>query len=252
MIFVCNDLTFYQLSSVGDRELNQDCMARNIDNDYALFVVADGLGGHHAGEKASQYFCQGLLRLSPKYQKLLRNSKRPAKQVLADWITATVNEMAVMFEGDKEAINAHTTCVVLYLDADITATIHCGDSRIYRMNEEHVLWRTKDHSLIQKQLDIGAITEREMGLHPEQNQITRSINIKNEHQAEIHIYSPIKKNETFLLCSDGFWEFIKEKDLLQLAAKESGLDELKKVAKLMHLRAHGNGDNLTVQWVRCG
>ncbi len=251
MIEVRNGLAFYQLTSTGDRVLNQDFIAHNIQNEYALFVVADGLGGHHAGEKASSFFCQGLFKQASKYHQLLQNSKPKAKEILAAWVTAAVEEMAVLFSGDKEAINSFTTCAVLYLDEDIAATIHCGDSRIYRLNQNLVLWRTKDHSLIQQQLDAGVITEREMGLHPEQNQLTRSLNIQQKHQAEVNVYPPIKKDETFILCTDGFWEYIKEKDLLRLAAKESGEAELKKIAKMMHLRAHGKGDNLSVLWVRC-
>ena len=246
-----DELEFYQLTSVGDREINQDYMAHKIEDNYCFFVVADGLGGHHAGEKASLFFCQGLYRQASKYQQLILKSKDKAKEILAAWVTAAVEDMAELFSDDTKAANSHTTCVVLYLDDNIAATIHCGDSRIYRLNESQVLWRTKDHSLIQKQLDEGAITEREMGLHPEQNQLTRIINIQTKHQAEINIYPAIQKGETFILCTDGFWEFIKEKDLLQLAAYGSNKDELRKVAKMMHLRAQGKGDNLTVQWIRC-
>ena len=245
-----NELEFYQLTSVGDRANNQDCMAHKIERDYSFFVVADGLGGHHAGEKASRFFCQGLYRQAPKYQQLIIKSKNKTKEILAAWAAAAVDDMATLFSGDAKAADSHTTCVVLYLDDNIAATIHCGDSRIYRLNKSQVLWRTKDHSLIQKQLDEGEITEREMGLHPEQNQLTRSINIQAKHQAEVNIYPPIQKGETFILCTDGFWEFIKEKDLLLLAANGCNKDELKKVARMMHLRAHGRGDNLTVQWIR--
>jgi protein phosphatase len=247
---VQSDLEYYQLTSVGDREINQDCIAQNITNEYALFVVADGLGGHHAGEKASQFFCQGIFRQASKYQQRLKHSKGSEKTVLNDWVTAAICDMEVLFSGDDEAVNAYTTCVILYLDKDFTATIHCGDSRIYRLNEKKLLWRTKDHSLIQKQVDEGKVTEREMGLHPEQNQLTKSINIKQQQSAEINFYPPIKKGETFILCTDGFWEFLKEKDLLQLADLDSGRNELMKVAKMMHFRAQGKGDNLTVQWVR--
>lgn len=245
-----SDLEFYQLTSVGDREINQDCIAQNITDDYALFVVADGLGGHHAGEKASQFFCQGIFRQELKYQQRLKSSKGNEKSVLTEWVSAAIMDMKSLFSGDTNAENAHTTCVILYLDKDFTATIHCGDSRIYRMNEKQLLWRTSDHSLIQQRFDQGQITEREMGLHPEQNQLTKSINIKQQQNAEINLYPPIKRGETFVLCTDGFWEFLKEKDLLQLAAKESGRDELMKIAKMMHFRAEGKGDNLTVQWVR--
>lgn len=243
-------LEFYQLTSVGDRDVNQDCIAHNVTDEYALFVVADGLGGHHAGEKASQYFCQGLFRQAPKYEKMMLQANEHAKKIFSAWIAAAVDDMAVLFSADADATNAHTTCVVLYLNKRFSATAHCGDSRIYRLNVKQVLWRTKDHSLIQKQLDDGGITEREMGLHPEQNQLTRSINITKSSQAEVIIYPPIVKGETFILCTDGFWEFIKEKDLLELAAPKSGRNELRKVAKMMHFRAQGKSDNLTVQWVR--
>lgn len=226
-------------------------MAHTICSEYALFVVADGLGGHEAGEKASQFFCQGMFKQAAHFQKmLLQSSREQVKEIMATWIDAAVAEMKVLFSGSSEGNNAHTTCVVLYLDANYSITAHCGDSRVYRLNEKKVLWRTKDHSLIQHQLNDGRISERDMGLHPEQNQVLRTINILTKHQAEVNIYPPMQKGETFILCTDGFWEFIKEKDLLLLADLNSGRDELRKVAKMMHLRAQGAGDNLTVQKIR--
>ncbi len=244
-------LEVYQLTSVGDREINQDCMAYTLAKEYALFVVADGLGGHDAGEKASKYFCQGIFKQAVKYQNFLRQcSKEQVKSIMQSWVVAAVDEMKLYFAGAAEGKNAHTTCVILYLDKRFTISAHCGDSRIYRLKEKQVLWRTKDHSIIQGQLDDGSICEREMGLHPEQHQLLRTINIQKRHQVEINVYPAIEKGETFILCTDGFWEFIKQSDLLQLAELSSGRDELRKIAKMMHLRAHGKGDNLTVQWLR--
>lgn len=245
-----NKLESHQLTSKGDREQNQDYAMSRICSQYGLFVLADGLGGHQAGEKASQFFCQGFFDQAPKYQKLLKNSKKNADKILSAWITAAIKDMKQSFQGDKEIANAHTTCVILYLDENMTAVAHCGDSRIYRLNENKVLWRTKDHSLIQQRLDQGHISESEMGVHPDQNLLTRTINALTDHQAEICIYPPIEKGETFILCSDGFWEYIKEEDLLRLATTRDGLNELKKTAKMMNLHAYGSGDNLTVQWVR--
>jgi len=226
-------------------------MAHTMSSKYALFVVADGLGGHKAGEKASKYFCQGMFRLAERYQQILHNkSSGQAKIILTAWVNAAVDEMKVSFADNKEGLDSHTTCAVLYIDKNYTLTAHCGDSRIYRLNEREVLWRTKDHSLIQQQLNNGTISERDMGMHPEQNQLLRTINILKSHVAEVNLYPPIKKGETFVLCTDGFWEFIKENDLLQLSAPHCGRDELKKITKMMHLRARGKGDNLTVQWLR--
>ncbi len=243
------DLDFYQLTAKGDRQVNQDCMASYVADDYAIFMVADGLGGHHAGEKASKYFCQGVLFQLKNYQPLLMRQIDPVRTI-ARWMDAAVEEMRKLFAGDEYAANAHTTCAILYLDKQQTITIHCGDSRIYKLDQQRLLWRTRDHSLTQKLLDEGKITEQEMAMHPEQNQLTRSISIQNLHKMDIHTYPAIAEGECFVLCSDGFWEYIKESELHQLSIAPSLQERLKKLVKLTIFRAAGHSDNVTVQVVR--
>jgi protein phosphatase len=243
------DLDFYQLSAKGDRQINQDCMASYVAEDYAIFIVADGLGGHHAGEKASKYFCQGVLLQLKNFQPLVAKQADPV-QVIAQWMDAAVAEMRRLFAGDEYAENAHTTCAILYLDRQQTITVHCGDSRIYKLDQHRLLWRTRDHSLTQKLLDEGKITEQEMAMHPEQNQLTRSISIQSQHRPDIHVYPAILSGECFVLCSDGFWEYIKESELHQLAITPSLQDSLKKMIKLTVFRAAGRSDNVTVQVIR--
>lgn len=241
-------LEFFQLTSPGDREINQDSMMHIVNNDYALFVVADGLGGHHAGEKASQFFCQGMLNCAKTYHKLM--ARNPAEVFLA-WINDAINEMKVLFANDQIANHAYTTCAILYLDKHQTITAHCGDSRIYRMTPKEILWRTRDHSIPQELLDVGLITEEELARHPEQNHLTRSININNMHPIDINVYSAIEKNETFVLCSDGFWEYVKNDEFLQLADLESNKSCLARLVRLSMYRAGGKSDNITVQTIRC-
>jgi len=240
-------LEFYQLTLIGDREINQDFMAHIINESYALFVVADGLGGHHAGEKASRFFCQGLLRFADIYSKQV--AQNPV-EALSSWITAAIDEMKRLFAFDKSGHDAHTTCAILYLDERQVLTAHCGDSRIYRMNPQQIMWRTRDHSIPQQLLDEGKITEQEMALHLEQNRLTRSINILKAQEVEINRYPPMIKGESFILCSDGFWEHVKQAELLQLAGTASGRGELGKLAQLAVLRAHGQSDNISAQWIR--
>lgn len=243
------ELDFYQLTAKGDRLVNQDCMASYVADDYAIFMVADGLGGHHAGEKASQYFCQGVLLQLKNYQPLLKTQENP-NRIIAQWMDAAVAEMRKLFSGDENAAKAHTTCAILYLDEKQTITIHCGDSRIYKLDQQRLLWRTRDHSLTQKLLDEGKITEQEMAMHPEQNQLTRSISIQNLHKMDIHAYPPVTDGECFVLCSDGFWEYVKESELHQLSIAPSLQESLKKLVKLTVFRAGGRSDNVTVQVVR--
>lgn len=241
------ELKFHQITSAGDREINQDFMAHRVDHNYALFVVADGLGGHHAGEKASRFFCQGLLRFASTFAKHIQ--KKPIG-TFSEWMLAATDEMQRLFAFDHSGANAHTTCAALYLDDWRVMTAHCGDSRIYRMTQKKILWRTKDHSIPQQLFDEGKITEQEMADHPDQNQLTRSINISKSHEVEINLYPAMRTEETFLLCSDGFWGNIKPSELLQLAQPDSDKETLVKLAKLAVFRAYGQSDNVTAQWIR--
>ena len=238
---------YYQLTTVGDRDINQDCMANHIKDDFVLFIVADGLGGHEAGEKASRFFCQGLLNQAAEYASTM---KRSPCRIFEIWINAAIDEMKEAFAGDSVANQAYTTCAILYIEDDFVVTAHCGDSRIYRMNKDRILWRTKDHSVPQQLLDDGEIVEEQMGTHAEQNKLTRSISVLKKHKPEITVYPSMQKGETFILCSDGFWEYTKQHEFLHLAQPVIEKNDVAKQAKLAFLRAEGQSDNLTVQWVR--
>ncbi|MEF3074347.1 protein phosphatase 2C domain-containing protein [Methylobacter sp. Wu1] len=241
------NLEFCQLTLSGDREVNQDCMAHIVNDAYALFIVADGLGGHLAGEMASHFFCQGMLRFAETYSWLM--ARDPA-ETISIWIANAINEMRRLFGQDGSVEQAYTTCAILYLDKRFVLTAHCGDTRIYRMNPQRILWRTLDHSVPQQLMNQGDITEQEMAQHPYQNQLTRCINALRAHEAEICLYPAMEKGETFVLCSDGFWGKVKQHELLQLAQLDSGEAELSKLAQLAVLRGNGKSDNVTAQWIR--
>lgn len=241
-------LELFELSVTGDRGINQDAMAHIVTDNFGLFIVADGLGGHHGGEKASNFFCQGMLKFAHTYSKMLAHDP---VGVFSTWITDAVNEMKLLFRNDQAANEAHTTCAILYLDNNMALAAHCGDSRVYRMNPSEILWRTHDHSIPQELFDAGMISEQDIAQHPEQNQLTRSINIKSRHRAEIKVHPIIQHDETFVLCSDGFWEHVKQEELLQLADSNCNDECLAKLVRLSAYRANGKSDNITVLSVRC-
>ncbi|MGR8941599.1 MAG: PP2C family protein-serine/threonine phosphatase, partial [Gammaproteobacteria bacterium] len=223
-------------------------MACRIEEEFAIFVVADGLGGHEGGEKASRYFCDGLIRNADAFARLIGD--RP-EATLALWIDAAVDEMKSLFADDPAASEAHTTCAILYFDPARIMTAHCGDSRVYRLSPERILWRTRDHSVPQRLFEEGRISEMEIAGHPEQNCLLGSINVQKGHEVEINAYPAAQKDETFLLCSDGFWSHVKPQEVLRLAQAGIGMGDLDKLAKLSQLRAGGKSDNITLQWIRC-
>ena len=242
-------ISLHQLTSIGDRAENQDYMLNKIEKDYAIFVVADGLGGHRAGAMAARYFCHSFVQLAAKYSRLIR--KAPEKVALK-WFNNAVYMMAKAFHGNPDAHDAYTTCAILIITDDNLVSVHCGDSRTYRINQKGIIWRTKDHSIPQQLFDEGELAEHKMGTHPEQNQLTRSISIANKFSPDIQVYPAPEIGETFILCSDGFWEFTKEHEFITLANADMDKLHLLKQAKMAIFRANGRGDNLTVQWIRIG
>jgi protein phosphatase len=238
---------FYQLTSSGDRAVNEDCMAHIINDAYALCVVADGLGGHQGGELASRYFCQSLLALAPHYSPLMQHAP---EATLTAWVKKAVAAMQHLFADAVIAKAAHTTCAILYLDTQHVVTAHCGDSRVYRLNAEQILWRTQDHSILQEKVRRGEVAEQTMGRHPVQHILTRSINVATHNNVDVLTHPAALSGETFILCSDGFWSGMKNHEWLKLAQPESDRQELAALAQMVLLRAQGKSDNVTVQWLR--
>ncbi len=241
------EISFHQLTSAGDRAYNQDYMLNKITPNYSVFVLADGLGGHQAGEKAARFFCHSFIQYATKYGILINSAPI---QTVKKWFNDAVAMMADAFQGDPVAYDAYTTCVILIITDAYVISAHCGDSRIYRISPQRIIWRTQDHSIPQRLLDEGKLDEHKMGTHPEQNQLTKSINITNQFLPDIHIYPPAQQGETFILCSDGFWEFTKDREFIALATVDMDKINLLKQAKLAMFRASGKSDNLTVQWLR--
>lgn len=240
-------LRLFNLSACGDKPVNEDFMAHIIHEDFALFVVADGLGGHLSGAKAAQYFTEGLIEQAPNFAS---NISDVPVSVFKDWFNAAISEMANKFGEDETVVDAHTTCAVLYINDDLVLTAHCGDSRIYRMLPEKILWRSKDHSKIQGLIDSGEIGEDEIKNMPNLHHITRSITVNNRHKPTIKIYPPVKVGDTFVVCSDGFWVLMKESDFLQLAQQDSDKETLAKYMQIAYVRADGKSDNITAQMVK--
>lgn len=240
-------INFHQFTSIGDRAENQDYMLNKIGKDCSLFIVADGLGGHVAGEMAARFFCHSFANLADEYCHLI---PRAPEKVILRWFNAAVYLMEDMFENNPEALNAYTTCAILIITEDYVISAHCGDSRIYRIKEGEIIWRTKDHSIPQQLLDQGELTEYKMGTHPEQNRLTKSICVANKFSPDIRVDLPAQIGETFMICSDGFWEFTKEHEFISLAKSDVQKVHLLKQAKMASFRANGKGDNMTLQWLR--
>jgi len=237
---------FAELTYVGHRDSNQDYIAHLFTPQGKLFIVADGLGGHQGGELASKYFCEALLMIGREnFGKLKKNPEL----ILTQLTEQAANAMSDKMMTDYPGIKAHTTCAIAWLAKDNQlTTLHIGDSRIYWFTATRLIWRSRDHSVIQMKVDRGEITEQQMGTHPDQGALTRSIGVGKKVKPSCKTHQQkLKKGDTLLLCTDGFWERVSQNEILSLAKSKDADKDLNRWIKTAIERAKQRSDNVSAE-----
>lgn len=194
------------ITNRGGRISNEDCTAFAQADGLWCFILCDGLGGHLCGEIASKLVCDTVIdefKKSPAISMCTaRNYLEKAACVLGD-----------ARESDPEKYNMSSTAVLLLTDGEKAVYAHAGDSRLYRLSDNGIVSVTKDHSLAYMEYESGAITYDDIRRSPNQNRLTRCINDIYGFAPEISDVTELKKGDAFLLCSDGFWEYVTESDI---------------------------------------
>lgn len=236
------DLEFAAKTHVGARGINEDAFISLVEKNWALFAVADGLGGHEAGELASRFICEGLTVTIHSQIDFFQSDPKIAMQAL---IANAAKFMRAKLTKEKHP-NARTTCAVVWMNADQLVCAHVGDSRIYLFHENKFYWRSHDHSLVQELVDTGVIAEHEMATHPQQNILYRCVAAKEIPDAEIVVHPPLQKNQLLLLCTDGFWENILPNEMSQLLSAKDLDKNLESLVQTAVKRGGARADNVTV------
>lgn len=246
------NLDIGSVSRVGDREENEDYGDFIRSPAGAAAIVCDGLGGHEFGEWASEAFATATLAERDALLAGDYSSKEAARQVFeAVFNSGTAGLRKTVSSRDASA-DPQTTAVLAVVRKDMLATAHIGDSRAYRLGPDGVAWRSRDHSLVQMLLDEGEVTEEEMGTHPDQGKLFKSIGMEREDKPSVNVLEPLRPGEALLLCSDGFWEHLEQEELASLASVSDLQKTLENLAKLAEGRAQGKSDNVTAICVRPG
>lgn len=171
-----------------------------------IYAVADGMGGHQRGEVASRTV---LEMIKDKYVAVEDTGD------LIDIMKSAKSALNWLVEKDRDSYGLGTTATGLFVGAGRCFLFHCGDSRLYRLKGDVLERLTKDHSLVQRLLEEGVITEEEMRTHPQKNILTSAL-IGDLQSAsptlEVREVS-LSGRETFLLCSDGLWESVGRPDM---------------------------------------
>ncbi len=233
-----------QFSDIGQRKVNEDCIGKWQNKQFILLAVADGLGGHEAGEVASQLIIKQLLKQTEQQQKkLAKQLEKTFQSIVEQAVAQTTQQLA------QDKLTAHTTlaCVLIDLKHSQFISAHIGDSRIYHFAEKQVLWRTKDHSVVQMLVEDQEIDEADMGKHPEQGILTRSISGKRPAKIRFSKITPFYKKQGLLVCSDGYWENIPVDEVSHFIQKPQNLlRDLKKQIKEAKKQGGKDCDNISV------
>lgn len=207
------------ITNIGSRDVNEDCIAVIEQKDCMVFVVADGLGGHGKGEVAANLAINTFREIFQKSKELLLHRMEEAfRQANSNIVT----EQKKRFEQR----NMKTTVVSLAIENDSVIWGHIGDSRLYAFSFGHIKTRTLDHSVAQMLVMKREITEKEIRNHPDRNRLLRVLGTEGvEPRFEITNGKSLKKYQAFLLCSDGFWELILEKEMQECLRKSKSPKE---------------------------
>ena len=226
---------------IGQRQNQEDAIYpakgdATVEN--RVFVVCDGMGGHEQGEVASAAICQALSR---KVEALL-DASRPFTD--SDLSTALQAAVQALDQADTErAGRMGTTMTFLCLHRGGCTVAHIGDSRIYHLRPQtgEVLYRSRDHSLVQQLYEMGEISYNEMATHPRKNLITKALQPYSEpvEPTVCHI-TDIQAGDYFYLCSDGMLEEMEDDELLSILATDDSNES--KVERLLTATSE-NKDN---------
>ena len=218
------------------RTNNEDCL--RVLPEAGLFMVADGMGGHLAGEVASQIAVEAmadyLLKIAPQEPSEIRLHK-------------AVNYANKLIYADssqrEEHCNMGSTLALVWQQQQLVYLAHIGDSRIYHFNQEHVRQLTSDHSVVEQMLREGAITPEEALNHPKKNMLTRALGAEEKVQADVRIFQ-LPLPGFLLLCTDGLSSYLPMPTVLpQVAARVSPEQMLPVLAELA--KEAGSKDDIT-------
>jgi serine/threonine protein phosphatase PrpC len=197
------DFNIYSYTNQGGRDYNEDCVRCSERDGVCAVVVADGLGGHGGGQLASEIAADTITR--------------------SFWQAPSIEEGYIrdLFgKTNSEVLNAQTpgkamksTGVALFIMENTAVWGHAGDSRLYHFKHGNLISQTLDHSVSQTAVFVGEITQEQIRYHEDRNRVLRAFGGDEYIKSEISPPLTLETGDAFLLCTDGFWEYVLESEM---------------------------------------
>lgn len=244
-------LEIYGLTDDGlVRDHNEDYIS--WVEEYGLVILADGMGGHNAGEVASELAVASITNaleevLSPDIKD---NCDINFKEAVHEAVIFANDEINLHAKKHPECTGMGTTVVMTLFYENTVILASVGDSRIYRFRKGELKQVTTDHSLVQEMIDNGYMSEEEAINSTNRNLITRALGIAEDVKVDV-TQEDIEEDDIYLLCSDGLSDMINDQQIFSSLVKsrqdlKRGTEELVNLAK-----EHGGHDNVSVILVAC-
>jgi len=249
-------ITFKAISDVGrKRTANEDNYL--ADGDLKLFVVADGMGGHAAGEVASKIAVESIqdfIRFTSNDKEItwpyeFDETLSMAGNRLKCAIQTAHAKVLETTSQRKEFQGMATTVVGILVENSKAEVAHVGDSRAYMIRDGKLIQLTSDHSWVNEQLRTGAITSAQARNHPYRNIVTRALGGPNPVDVDVS-EEAMREGDIILLCSDGLNTMITDEEILEIVSRN--LEDLDKACQDLITTAnqHGGEDNVTAILVK--
>jgi len=222
-------------------------LQRNGNEDSALtagkfIAVADGMGGHAGGEVASRIAITTLAALTPMLSDESIDTDS-IEDLLLNSLHTIDNEISEVSRVKTALRGMGTTLTALLLNKNKVALLHVGDSRCYRLRGSDLEQLSNDHTVLQQLLDQGAITPAETHDHPQRSMLTQAVMGEGDLTPVLQVYE-VKKNDRFLLCSDGLSSVLTEKEIKILMKNKDKDVAIKALIDATYI--NGAPDNVTV------
>ena len=231
----------FSITDVGMvRQVNQDYVY-TTDNPIGtlpnLFVVADGMGGHKAGDYASKYTVEVMKR------ELAQSEEKDVEKALVSAIEKANREIIKKASEDEHLKGMGTTVVAATIVDHMMYFANVGDSRLYLINQG-ITQLTKDHSLVEEMVRLGGIKPEEAKHHPDKNIITRAIGAKNNVDVDFYEHR-LKRGDIILMCTDGLSNMVEDEELFHIV--QGGRDIVEAGTALVGAaKENGGTDNIGV------
>jgi len=244
-------LDIYGLTDEGlVRDHNEDFISCLPES--GLVILADGMGGHNAGEVASEL---AVSSISEALEEVLSPEIKDAcdmdfKEVVHESVIFANDEINLHAKTHPECSGMGTTIVMALFHNDSVILASVGDSRIYRFRKGELKQVTTDHSLVQEMIDNGYMSEEEAINSTNRNLITRALGIAEDVKVDV-TQDDIEKDDIYLLCSDGLSDMISDELIFSTLVKSR--QNLKRASEELVKQAkdHGGNDNVSVILVAC-